>query len=147
MELDRRVIEARLMKLEHCIHKLGRYRSLSSDHYLSDEDTQDIVERNFQLAVQVCMDIANYLIARLSLQVPEEEGNIFAILGKAGAIPEALGDEMRGMVGFRNILVHGYLKIDPSEVHRILTTRLGDLEHFAQSIADFLERVDRGDER
>lgn len=59
---------------------MERYRKLSLEQYIENRDTQDIVERNFQVAVQACMDIANYIVARKRLPVPEDEGNVFVIL-------------------------------------------------------------------
>jgi uncharacterized protein YutE (UPF0331/DUF86 family) len=137
--LDHRLLEARLRKLDKYVRKLKKYQLFPLETYLSNEDIQAIVERNFQLAIQVCMDIANYLIARLDLEVPEEEENVFVVLGKAGIIPEALANRIRGMTNFRNILVHQYLEIDSNEVHRLLTSRLEDFDQFARALVIFME--------
>lgn len=45
---------------------------------------------------------------------------------------------MRGMVNFRNILVHAYLEIDPKLVHKHLTERLEDFNDFAKAIVQSL---------
>jgi len=89
------------------------------------------------------MDIANYLIARLDLEVPEEEANVFIVLQKAGIIPEALATRIRGMTNFRNILVHEYLEINSKEVYRLLTTRLEDFTQFARALVVFMENQQR----
>ena len=44
------------------------------------------------------------------------------------------------MVRFRNILVHGYLVIDPVKVQAVLANDLDVFLSFAQSIYDLLER-------
>lgn len=117
-------------------------QDVTLEEYLGDDMIQAIVERRLQLAVQVCMDVANYLIGQLSLSVPEESKNVFAILGREGIIPSDLAQRMVGMVGFRNILVHGYLEINPQVVHRNLTEELDDFEQFAQQIVTrFLPEV------
>ncbi|MFQ3682939.1 HepT-like ribonuclease domain-containing protein [Roseiflexus sp.] len=42
------------------------------------------------------------------------------------------------MIGFRNILVHDYLKIDRTIVFRVLQDNLGDLEALRRVFAQFL---------
>lgn len=113
------------------------------DEYLDDDNIQAIVERRLQLAVQVCMDIANYLIGQLGLAIPEEPENAFAVLGRESIIDRGLARRMVGMVRFRNILVHDYLEIDSRIVHENLTEELGDFDRFAQEIvARFLPGED-----
>jgi len=75
--LDKSVIMARLASLDRYVSRLRRFESISLEAYLSDYDTQAIVERNLQLAIQVCMDIANYIIARGRLTFPADQENIF----------------------------------------------------------------------
>jgi uncharacterized protein YutE (UPF0331/DUF86 family) len=38
------------------------------------------------------------------------------------------------MVGFRNILVHDYTRLDPMIVMRVLRKDLGDLERFRDAV-------------
>ncbi len=139
--MDARVIQARLKKLDECYKSLERFRLLPLEDYLKSEDTQAIVERKLQIAIQTCMDIANYLIAHRNLKIPDDEGNIFAALAEAGIISKELAHRMRGMVNFRNILVHEYLEIDHEIVHRTLTQRLDDCDDFAQAIVSFLKSL------
>ncbi len=42
------------------------------------------------------------------------------------------------MAGFRNILVHDYLRIDHARVYSILTQALTDLEEFARYVQTWL---------
>ncbi|MHB1420673.1 MAG: type VII toxin-antitoxin system HepT family RNase toxin [Bacillota bacterium] len=138
--MDIRVIEARLRKLNAYVGKLKIYRNVSSDEYLLNEDMQAIVERRLQLAIQVCMDISNYVIAHQRFDVPDEEENIFVVLGRMKIIPLSLAKRIKGMVRFRNILVHDYLEINPTVVYGILTRSLQDLDEFARAIVKWLER-------
>lgn len=109
------------------------------DEYLDDDNIQAIVERRLQLAIQVCMDIGNYLIGQLGLTAPDEPENVFAVLGREGVISRELARRMVGMVRFRNILVHGYLDIDSQIVYYNLTDELGDFDLFSQTmVAQFL---------
>jgi len=105
---------------------------------------QMIVERRLQLSIQACTDIANYLIARLGLRVPDSQENVFAVLGAEGIITPDLAQRMVGMVQFRNILVHDYLDIDSRLVHSHLSQRLSDFEQFSRELVEQFPAL-RGD--
>jgi len=115
---------------------LRQLAKIPLDEYLADDNIQAIVERRLQLAIQVCIDVANYLIAHLGLRAPDELENVFVVLGRETLISSDLADRMVGMVRFRNILVHNYLAIDQKLVHLHLTRRLDDFEQFAREILE-----------
>lgn len=123
-----------MKKLDDYARHLRQLQKASADEYLEDENLQAIVERRLQLAIQVCMDIANYLIAQLGLSSPDELENIFTVLGREGVISSDLAQHMVGMVRFRNILVHDYLEIDSIVVYRNLASEIDDFDQFAQEI-------------
>ncbi len=47
--------------------------------------------------------------------------------------------ELRGLGGFRNVLVHGYLEIDERRVYRSLHEELAGFDDFATEIERFLD--------
>ena len=137
--MDTTVIAMRLQKLDGYLRSLRQMQDVPLDEYLDDDNIQAIVERRLQLAIQVCMDIGNYLIGQLGLTAPDEPENVFAVLGREGVISRELARRMVGMVRFRNILVHGYLDIDSQIVYYNLTDELGDFDLFSQTmVAQFL---------
>lgn len=125
-----------MQKLDGYVQHLRQLQQATLDEYLDDENLQAIAERRLQLAIQVCMDIANYLIAQLGLTSPDDLENIFVTLGREGIIPVDLSRRMVGMVRFRNILVHDYLDIDSLIVHQNLAAELEDFNEFAQHIIE-----------
>lgn len=139
--MDKKIIDVRLKKLDHAVSRLKRIQQISKDEYVNNQDYQDIAERNFQVAIQTCIDIANYIIAGQNLSVPDEQENVFIVLGKDGVLSEELVKRIKGMVSFRNILVHNYLYTDPNQVYDILQNQLSDFNSFAQAIVNYLESV------
>ncbi len=140
--LDRKAVEERLVRLGHLLRRLERDARCSLEEYLADDDLQARVERRLQLAAHVCLDVANYAVARAKLEIPEEEENVFVVM-TSGILEPALGERMKGLSRFRNILVHDYLTVDPAIVHRLLVTRLGDFRRFAAAVVRFLEAEER----
>ncbi|HLB47643.1 MAG TPA: DUF86 domain-containing protein [Anaerolineales bacterium] len=141
--MDTSSVVERLRRLKDEVEGLQPYTRLSLEEYITDKVRQLAIERRLQLAAQVCIDIGNYLVAYYGLQTPEIPESIFVILGRENLIPQALGLEMVGIVRFRNILVHGYLEVDPAKVHAVLTNGLSTFLEFAQAIEELLERDEK----
>jgi len=136
--VDTKVVTTRLRKLDSYLHSLRQIQEIPLDEYLENDNIQTIVERKLQLAIQVCMDIASYLIGQLALMAPDEPENVFAALGRESIISNELAQRMVSMVRFRNILVHDYLEINPHIVYHNLMEELGDFDQFAQEIIAYL---------
>jgi predicted nucleotidyltransferase len=67
------------------------------------------------------------------------EENGFVVLGRAGIIDAALAERLKGLVRFRNILVHDYLSVDPGLVYDHLSQRIEDFGAFARQVAAYVE--------
>ena len=65
---------------------------------------------------------------------PRTNREVFALLAQVGWIDATLLDSLSRMVGFRNILVHGYDDVDLDVVRDVLECRLTDLETFVAAI-------------
>jgi uncharacterized protein YutE (UPF0331/DUF86 family) len=138
--IDREAIAARLRRLDECVADLRRFRPASLSAYLEDHRTQAACERNLQVAIQCALDIGNHIIAEENLPPPEDQVDIFRILGSAAVLPGEFARRIAPMAGFRNILVHGYLRIDRAKVYTVLTEQLGDLDAFARHVQAWLDR-------
>ena len=57
-----------------------------------------------------------------------------ALLGRHGVIEVELADHLRRAVGFRNVLVHEYVRVDDAVVLQRLND-LRDLEEFTRQVA------------
>lgn len=137
-------IRVRLNKLHDMLVKLESMRARGEETYLRDDILQAAIERTLQVAVQCVLDIGNHLIAELSLPLPEENDEIIQTLVSGGVISPALAQRLTGIGGFRNILVHDYLFLDPERIFREHLNRLDDLRDFAAEIVKFLDQMDAG---
>ncbi len=90
-----------------------------------------IVERGLQLCAQNALDIATHLAASAGLDAPDYATAIDR-LGSLGIVPTEFAQSFRAIAGFRNIVVHAYLDVDPALTHRALNERLGDFRDFAR---------------
>ncbi len=139
MVIDREAIAARLRRLDECMAELRQLRPGILQEYLASRRLRSNCERELQVAIQCALDIGNHIIAEENLTAPEDQADIFHILGASSILPPPFAERMLPMAGFRNILVHDYLRIDHARVYSILTQALTDFEEFARHIQAWLD--------
>lgn|GEM_PF-2254081 len=74
------------------------------------------------------MDIAYHVCARRFSYAPPDARSAFRRLAAAGLLGPDLTARALGMVGFRNVVVHGYDRVGDEQVHAMMCDELGDLE-------------------
>ncbi|HFD40586.1 MAG TPA: DUF86 domain-containing protein [Anaerolineae bacterium] len=140
--IDVETILERLDALQEYVDKLRPMQSLTP------EDMQDenryveywAVQRGLELATQCVLDISSHLVAGLRLGHPQEYRQAILLLGQHKVLPSEFAEHLSQIAGFRNIIVHDYLDIDPILVHRAVTIGLDDLETFAEQIIIYLRQ-------
>lgn len=128
-------INTRLEALKEYVEILKSLKGVSGEELKKDLDKRAKAERFLQLAIETCIDIAELVISDQRLPAPKTSKETIEILGKEGIIEEKFAKQFAPAVGFRNILIHDYLKIDYDQVADKINNRLGDFEKFAQQIA------------
>ena len=134
----REVITAKIAHAEESLSRLRTKKGISLSEFLRNPDYQDSVLHNFQVAIQACIDIASHMVSDQGWELPPFLPGFFDVLTEHGVIENQLAETMRGMVGFRNILVHEYETVDLKRVHHYLQHNLDDFEQFFQAIVAYL---------
>jgi len=137
--IDEALIRRHLLALDTAVQRLRRHTGKPIDELTADPDTSWAVERGLQLCAQNVLDIATHLAACRGHDAPDYASAVDA-LGEVGVLPAAFASRLRGVAGFRNVLVHGYVQVDRELVHRLLNERLGDFAEFAGYIERVLSR-------
>lgn len=126
------VARAKKASIERCIAQVRLYYAgTTAEEFPEDFLRQDAICLNLQRACEQAIDLGAHLVKHRKLGLPLESKHIFTLLFEARIIPQHVMQCMHGMVGFRNLLVHQYEKVDPEKVLEIIRTRLGDLAEFA----------------
>ena len=120
MEAEFSGIEQRLERLRKCLIKLEPFKEKNKEEFFRDEYLQDIVERNLEVAIQSCIDIANRIISLDELEKPKDYYGSIIRLGEENILPYDFSQKFASIAGFRNILIHEYLDIDWDEVYKNL---------------------------
>ena len=132
-------IKNRLEKLEIAIKKLNELKALSVDSFLNDWKAQDSACRNFQIAVEVCVDIGSFILSERNLQVPDSYSKVIEEIKKIGIINKNIEELLKKLIRFRNIIVHEYLHIEMEKVYKNFSL-VYVFEGFAKSIIDYYSK-------
>lgn len=143
--LDIYRIRTRIQEIRKRVLELERsYKGIPKEKFIKDAKLTAAAERNLQVAIQACLDIANHIVAALGLERPvEETAEVFNALGNEKVIPESFVDTMKKMTGYRNILVHGYLIVNPHKTYGYIQDNLGDFSIFSKHIEKFIEKFEK----
>ena len=135
------LLKQRLILLCEYIDDLEKAAVITYEGFLQDKVARRYIERTLHLAIEACMDIGSHVIADLRLREPESNKDIFLILVENGFLAEEKKDDYRKMAGFRNVIVHDYVRLDPEIVFTVLQTSIVDLRRLARAIKEeFLDQ-------
>jgi uncharacterized protein YutE (UPF0331/DUF86 family) len=128
-------------KMTLVLDRVGRLKQLtdkikSFKGYQESPDWKDLAERNLQIAIEGCLDIGKIIISQKMLRDPKDNKDVFVILAEAKIIGPLSFEFLAPMAGTRNILVHGYDKIDNSLIYGILKRHLNDFDVFLTEVRD-----------
>ena len=130
-------IVRKIRKLEVSIQQLRKFQKYSYDEIEDDLEKLWAIEHGLQISIQIIIDIGNHIIAEIGENEIEEYADIFDRLVKHNIIPLEFAENIRGMIGFRNLLVHRYSEVDSKIVYSVLQNRLYDFERFIGYIQSF----------
>jgi uncharacterized protein YutE (UPF0331/DUF86 family) len=129
---DLDLIEKKLAYIETCVRELQELARPERLGY--DVRETRFVEHTLQVAIQAAIDVAAHIVSARRLGEPETNRELFDLLRQAGLVPDELAEQLYGMAGFRNILVHGYRDVDLAIVRDVLEHHLGDLLEFVSRV-------------
>lgn len=133
------ILHERFKLLNEYIGDLRGLQDVNFESYEEDKLIRRAAERTLHLAVEACLDIGQRIIAQAGFRTPEDNKDVFTVLGEQGILSSELLPSLIAMAKFRNLIVHDYARIDNSVVFGILKRRLGDFDAFAQAILSYLE--------
>jgi uncharacterized protein YutE (UPF0331/DUF86 family) len=104
------------------------------DAIASDVREERFVAHTLQMAAQAALDLASHIVSDDRLGEPDSNRELFALLERAGWLAPELSQRMQSIASFRNLVVHGYAKVDPAILRDIVLNRLDDLHAFCAAI-------------
>lgn len=129
MEKKIKAVQDRVKRLEQLSATISSF-----DKYQASPDAKDIAERNIQVAIEGCLDIAKVVISSMELPEPKDNKGVFTVLAEAGILSNESLKFLVPMAGTRNVLVHGYDKVEDSIIYGVIKQHLKDFAVFLKEI-------------
>lgn len=134
--LDVERIRDKLDELQRYLEEIEGDLPRTKEEYLNNRTTRRACERTFQLASEDLLDVCNIIISEKRLPVPKDNKDSIIKLERAGIISKGLSTKLQEMVGFRNLLVHRYGKVDDARVYDYLGKEITDMYKFIKVIEE-----------
>ncbi len=132
--VDKDLILAKASSVKRHLRRIEEKRNIDLNIFLKDIDRQESILFNLQMAIQNCIDIAAHIISDEGLGVPGSTNEMFYLLEENGYLDHDITEKMVKAVGFRNLIVHEYVKIELDQVFEIAVKDIKDLNEYLKSI-------------
>lgn len=117
--------------IERCVARVREENAGDDRNLTDDQRRQDSIILNLQRACEAAIDLAMHIVRVRRLGIPQESRDAFEFLREAGLIDPDLSQRLLVTVGFRNVAVHDYRRLDLAIVRSIVTDRLDDFLQLA----------------
>jgi len=132
--VDRNLILAKVSSINSYLKRVKEKSNTELNTFLKDLDRQESILFNLQMAIQNCIDIAAHIISDEGLGVPGSTNEMFYLLEENGYLDTELTEKMIAAIGFRNLIVHEYGKVDLKQVFEVAQKDIQDLKEYFRSI-------------
>ncbi len=128
------VVLNKAASIERCLQRIQDEYADTKQNLAENQTKQDAIVLNLQRACETAIDLAMYVVSQRKLGVPQDSRDAFTLLQTAGILSADLTTRMQRMVGFRNIAVHEYARLNLDVVQAIITKQLDDFRTFSSAI-------------
>lgn len=127
------VVLNRVASLERWVARVREEHAGADENLFGSQTRQDSIVLNLQRACEISIDLAMHLVRVRRLGVPQDTRHGFDMLRQAGLLEEGLAGRLQRMVGFRNVAIHDYTRLDLAIVKAIIDRHLGDFLDFGRA--------------
>ena len=118
--------------IERAVRRVREEHAGDDANLLANQTRQDAILLNLQRACETSIDAAMHVVRIRRLGIPQETREAFDLLERAGLLDPVLSGRLKKMVGFRNVAIHEYRKLNLEIVRRIVVEHLDDFLAFAR---------------
>ena len=132
--VDREIIIAKASSVKRHLERVKKKVNVDLQTFLGDLDCQEIILFNLQMAVQNCIDIAAHIISEEGFGVPGSNNEMFYLLEENQYLSTKITEKMVKAVGFRNLIVHEYTKIEIKQVYETARNDIKGINHYLKEV-------------
>jgi len=101
---------------------------------LENYTKQDSITLNIQRVCEAIIDLGMHVIAEKGLGIPQTSRDAFEILQDNKIITPEMSERLKAMIGFRNITIHNYQRLNLKIIQAIIEKGLKDLLYFIDAV-------------
>lgn len=120
--------------IERCVARAREEFMADPAGFAHNFSRQDAAILNIQRACEATLDMGLHIIRREQLGVTQSARDTFTLLEQGGWISTSVAEQMKRMVGFRNVAVHDYQALQLPITLNILTHHLPDFLEFSRQM-------------
>lgn len=135
---DRQTLAKKMEYLRKQLELLEEYKAVPKSDLLSSVEKRLVVERLLELCLQSVIDCSRMLVAMEDWRGIRDDRDALVILEEKKVIDDGLCQRLLRAKGFRNVLVHEYVEIDPELLYTNFKNGLPDVWSFLQCLAERL---------
>lgn len=140
MAIDRDRIEERAAYIREQVADLTRLlKSHSREEILQDSWLLRGMRYALQTSIDAMIDIAYHLCSKGLQYAPKDGCDAIDKLASAGVLRNEDVPVFHQMIGFRNRVVHGYLRVSDERVVEMAGSELGDFDRFLSRVFLYLD--------
>lgn len=141
MVFKRDVVVERLAFLKETLEELKPLQERPKEELTKNKVLRWAIEHGLHLAAEAIFDIGNHILVGHFSKRAVGYDLVLNELSQMKVISIALCTRFERLGGFRNILVHEYMKIDFDKVYERLQNGLEDFEKFIKELTNWLKSI------
>ena len=120
--------------IERCVARAREEYAAGPATFAADFTRQDAAILNIQRACEAALDMGQHLVRRERLGLPQSARDVFQLLAQSHWIDADLAEALKKMVGFRNIAVHDYRRLQLPITVSIITAHLDEFLRYSEML-------------
>jgi len=133
-------IIAKLQMLDEYLGYLKELQKVNKKDFLADYHFFGLSEHYLHLSIEVLLDVAKLIIIAHQFPRPEEQKDALRVLYEKKVLNKKLYDQLAGISGFRNVLIHEYEHINKAIVYDYLQNNIVQFVDYKRQILRFLSK-------
>lgn len=134
------IIRNKMKEIQESVYLVETNLPPNFDDFMELGLVKDGIYKRIEYSIENVWDICSIINSDLSNGIPHDEENILDNLINTGILDKDIGEKLKLMKGFRNIVVHRYGSIDDKLAFQTLQEHLEDFQYFIQQVEEFLSR-------
>ena len=140
MTFQKEIVSEKLNRIDSYLAEVKLSLQIPAKDILNNTEKLRFLERNFQLIVDEIIDINQYFIKELGLDISNDLEGTFQVLSDNKILPEDFALKVAPIVGLRNRLVHRYEKVEPRIFIESFQKGYSDFEEYIKLIISYSEK-------